>query len=206
MGKYSQLNEEEILKKIFQNAGTTNKYFVEFGSGNGYSNSNTRHLKEKGWNGLMMDGFFDGNIDENRHKEFITAENICDLFRKHRVPDVFDLLSIDLDGNDLWILGAILEEYSPRIIVAEFNPAIPVGVNQTIEYNPDHEWNNDDYYGASFEAFGCLGSDHGYRIVDNNGLNLFLLRNDIELDGPYNNTYTERHDHKPSSRTDWVKY
>ncbi len=204
MSKYSQTNEQEIIDSIFNKIGTTNKYCVEFGAGNGYTYSNTRHLLENGWNGLMMDGEHTDNEDVKH--EFICRENICSLLYKYEVPKQFDLLSIDLDGNDIWILEQLILQFSPRVIVAEFNPSLTG--NKTIKYDIKHVWNNDDYYGASMEAFKILGSKMGYTIVDNNGLNLFMIRgigNAMKF-MPFNDTCPERHDHTSSERNDWIEF
>jgi len=55
--QYSQHGEEVVLQKIFDHIGTTNKFFVDYGAGDGYNLSNTRHFLNNGWTGLMMDGF-----------------------------------------------------------------------------------------------------------------------------------------------------
>ena len=52
---YSQNGEDGIIDYIFSKIGTTNKFSVEFGVGNGFE-CNTVYLQEKkNWNGLMMD-------------------------------------------------------------------------------------------------------------------------------------------------------
>lgn len=207
MNKYCQTNEEDILGFIFSEIGTTNKFCVEFGSGDGYSNSNTRHLLEAGWEGRMMDCM--KHDDPFIHQEFITAENVLDVFTKYIIPIKFDLLSIDIDGNDIWVLGRILYRYTPRVIVAEFNPAIPVGINKTIKYDPFHVFKNNDYYGASMEAFKKLATFYGYTIITNNGLNLFMVKNPIGriLDcWGIGFHYGERHDHATANYGEWVEY
>ena len=103
-----------------------NKYLVDFGAGGlGCSMSNSRYLLEKGWTGLRMDGNPMG--DTTIMQEMITAENICDLFKKYNVPNEFDLLSIDIDGNDYWVWEAIkcinpqvFFRRNPRIIINYF--------------------------------------------------------------------------------------
>lgn len=52
---YSQNGEDGILEYIFSKIGTTNKFSVEFGVGNGFECNTVNLLEKKGWNGLMMD-------------------------------------------------------------------------------------------------------------------------------------------------------
>ncbi len=54
---YSQDGEDGIIEFIFSRIGTTNKFFVEFGVGDGVM-CNSRYLLKKGWSGLMMDAEF----------------------------------------------------------------------------------------------------------------------------------------------------
>lgn len=55
---YSQNKEDGVIEYIFDNIGTTDKYYVEFGTENG-NEINTRKLYEYyGWDGLLMDGIF----------------------------------------------------------------------------------------------------------------------------------------------------
>ena len=75
--------------------GITNQYYVEFGVQDG-TECNTRYLrKHHHWKGLMMDGGYQID-DRNLNKEYITAENINDLFNKYKVPHKLDLLSTDI--------------------------------------------------------------------------------------------------------------
>ena len=57
-------------------------FYVEFGVEDG-SECNTRLLREdRGWRGLLMDGGHE-NSTIGLSREWITAESIADLFRKH---------------------------------------------------------------------------------------------------------------------------
>ena len=48
--------------------------------------------------------------------------NILDHFENFEVPTEFDLLSVDTDAYDWFMLETILEEgYRPRVIVTEYN-------------------------------------------------------------------------------------
>ena len=52
---YSQNGEDGIIEFIFSKIGTTNKFLVEFGVGNGFECNTAYLLEKKGWKGLMMD-------------------------------------------------------------------------------------------------------------------------------------------------------
>lgn len=177
--EYAQNKEDGIIHAIFAMIKETNKYFVEFGVEDGME-CNTRYLsKHRGWSGLLMDGSHE-NASINLQKEFITAENIEELFAKHNVPKEFDLLSIDIDGNDYWVWKAI-ENYSPRVVIMEYNACIPYNPAVTIPYKADFVWDKTEYYGASLSALVELGNAKGYTLVatDSYGVNAFFVRNDL---------------------------
>jgi len=177
--EYAQNREDGIINAIFGMIGTTTKYFVEFGTEDGIE-CNTRYLsKHRGWKGLLMDG---GNENPtlNLQKEFITAENIEELFQRHNVPKEFDLLSIDIDGNDYWVWKAI-EHYSPRVVIMEYNACLPWKDSKTIPYIADFIWDKTAYYGATLQALTILGKQKGYTLIatDSYGVNAFFVQDNL---------------------------
>jgi hypothetical protein len=118
-----------IIEKIFDLIGPKTKYFVEFGSnGSRQGGGNTPYLRERyGFTGLLMDGSDDPygikkQKDYEVKIEFIKAETINEMFDKYNVPDEFDFLSVDIDGEDYWVLQSInFEKYKPRVISVECN-------------------------------------------------------------------------------------
>ena len=57
------------------------------------------------------------NPDINLKKVMFWPNNILELFIKYQVKREFDLLSVDMDSYDWWILEKILEGgYRPRVI------------------------------------------------------------------------------------------
>ncbi|TSC98580.1 MAG: hypothetical protein Greene101449_916 [Candidatus Peregrinibacteria bacterium Greene1014_49] len=176
--EYSQNGEDGVIAAIFAMIGTTNRTYVEFGVEDGIE-CNTRYLfKHKGWKGLLMDGSHT-NPSLNLHQEFITAENIEQLFVKYSVPKDFDLLSVDIDGNDYWVWKAITHN-SPRVVIMEYNACIPYEPPVTVPYDPAFAWDKTDYYGASLSALVSLARAKGYTLVgtDPNGVNAFFVRDD----------------------------
>ena len=84
---------------------------------------------------LLMDG---DNEDTkiNLKKVMFWPDNILELFTKYEVRREFDLLSVDMDSYDWWILEKILEDgYRPRVI-----GMIPI-------------------YDTSFTGLNCIFSD-----------------------------------------------
>jgi hypothetical protein len=186
---YSQYGEDGVIAEIFRRIGEGGKFAVEFGIEDG-TECNTRHLFEDcGWSGLLIDGspeyvasaraLYAGRPVEVMNR-FITVENILEIFREGRVPRDFDLLSIDIDGNDYWIWEKITTAYRPRVVVIEYNGRWAPPREWVIPYDPDFRWDGSVYYGASLESMARLGASRAYRLVGCSfaGLNAFFVRDD----------------------------
>jgi hypothetical protein len=176
----SQNGEDGILAALYARIGTTNRYFVEFGVEDGRECC-SRYLRERhGWTGLLMDGGDHARPFGPLRREFITAENVNALFAKYGVPSAFDLLVIDIDGNDYWVWKAV-SGYSPRVVVVEYNAALAPPASVTVPYDPAFRWDGGDYHGASLVALERLGRRKGYTLVgcDGRGVNAFFVRADL---------------------------
>lgn len=161
---HSQGGEDGVLLHLFERLGATNRFFVEFGAWDGRHWSNSAHLRiEHGWRGLLMDGDPDRVADEVR-KEFITAENVELLFTRYEVPPAFDLLSMDIDGNEYWVWKAITR-FRPRVVVIEYNVCFGAAVSKTMPYDPHHRWDKTRFHGASLAALHKLGREKGYTLL-----------------------------------------
>lgn len=197
--KYSQHGEEVLLAKIFEQIGTVNKYFVDYGAGDGFNLSNTRIFLEQGWKGLLMDGFH-----ETPHvkKEIITPNNILELFAKYNVPNQFDLLSQDLDSCDYQLLEKILPNYKPSVIICEFNPAFQDEMVY-LEYEELYIWDGTDKYGFSFEAGKYLLGKFNYHVIWQNECNIVAVHDDY-IDTIPSVTHKKRivHPHNPNAK--WI--
>jgi len=72
-------------------------------------------------------------------------------------------------------------DYSPRVVVIEFNSCIPPNESKVVSYDPNSQWDGTDYFGASLLALKNLGLEKGYTLVgcDNNGVNSFFCKTDL---------------------------
>lgn len=188
---YSQHDEDGIIEEIFRRIGVTNRYFVEFGVGDGLENC-TLYCLLKNWNGSWIEAsalcletiqskmaFLLRGARLRTKLSFINAENIEALFAELSVPDEFDLLSIDIDGNDYWVWRAI-GQYRPRVVVIEYNASFQRTAACVVPYDPVAIWDRTNYYGASLKALELLGYKKGYRLVGCNytGVSAFFVRED----------------------------
>ena len=170
---WSQAGEDGVIEYIFDNIGTTNKFCVEFGAMDGKILSNTMALCDKGWDRLLIDIEPIAEPEFDIKQETLTAENINDVFAKYNCPEKFDLLSIDVDGNDYWLWKAL--NYNSRVVIIEYNPMWGPGDAKTIKYDPDYRFMETNYYGASVLAFKKLGIQKGMKLVFCNQLNAFFV-------------------------------
>lgn len=51
--------------------------------------------------------------------------SIGSLLKSFDIERNLSVLSLDIDGNDYWVLKAILSEFRPALIVTEINEKIP---------------------------------------------------------------------------------
>jgi len=186
---YSQWGQDGVVEKIFDVIGTTNHYFVEFGSsGNDKGMGNTAYLRRRGFDGLLMDGSerpYGNDVEDKRYKvqiEFIKASNINQLFQKYSVPAEFDFLSIDIDGQDFHVWNN-LQGYSPRVVSIEMNYHMPPGMDKVMPLDDDWVWKGNEMAGASVTALKKLGNKKGYGLVATCMSDAIFVRNDLLHDG-----------------------
>lgn len=173
---YSQSGEDGSLACLFDTIGEQSRYFVEFGAKDGIQDSNTANLRlHGGWEGLLMDGDPPGGVPPGEgalssatearvQQAFLDVENVNELFLRYGVPSEFDLLSIDIDGNDYWVWDALVD-FQPRVVVIEYNIFFAPEERCTIPYDPGHRLDETAYHGASLGALRALGSRKGYELV-----------------------------------------
>jgi hypothetical protein len=188
---YSQNDEDGITFEICSRIGLRNGVFAEFGVGNGVEN-NTLSLAARRWSGFWVGGE-DLVINVNPlgvkvlnftyTKTWITKSNIADLCRAGLLSirkERCDVISLDLDGNDFYFVETLLSEgFLPELFIVEYNGKFLPPIRFKIEYDDNHHWRLDDYFGASLASFADLFTRFGYFLVCCNvtGANAFFVRN-----------------------------
>lgn len=186
---FSQTDEDGITLEILKRLDLLNEgVYAEFGVGNGTEN-NTLILAALGWRGFWVGGEPLGfEVDPVKAKGFaflrnwITLENIQKLTDDglSRIgSESIDVVSLDLDGNDIYLTESLLEGgVRPALFIVEYNAKFPPEVQFRMPYDPHHVWHGDDYFGASLASFCRVFEKHGYRLVCCNaatGSNAFFV-------------------------------
>ncbi|SDV47054.1 class I SAM-dependent methyltransferase [Chitinasiproducens palmae] len=188
---YAQGTEEGILARLMERIAPTHRFCVDIGASDGLRNSNTALLlREQGWGGVLVEAsdyrfgklvdHYAGAEHVRLHHDRVQPDTIDRLLADAGVPEAFDLLSIDVDGNDYWLWRG-LRAFAPRIVVIEYNPYYAPPERWVMCFNPAHEWDGSTYYGASLASLVRLGKSKGYELVccDDMGNNAFFVRADL---------------------------
>jgi hypothetical protein len=190
---FSQTDEDGLTFEIVRRLGLEKGTFAEFGVGDGLEN-NTLSLVAAKWRGFWAgneDLAFNPNpegheaVNFTYMKAFITRANILEIIRvglQSIRKEQLDLISIDLDGNDIYFVETMLgNAIAPKVFIVEYNAKFIPPIDWRIDYADDYRWEGTDYTGASFCAFHNVFKANGYFPVCCNGfsgVNAFFVRNE----------------------------
>ncbi len=133
----STCGEDGILEKILEVISDTNRWCVEFGAADGYESSNTYNLiKNKNYSAVLIEANrqlfnkLQKNYRDNKNillfnavVGFESVNRLDAILKSTMIPHNFDVLSIDIDGNDYHVWETI-KYYRPKVVMIEFNPTI----------------------------------------------------------------------------------
>lgn len=197
---FSQNGEDGILLYIFALIGTTNKRCVEMCVEDGIECNTANLIINHGWTGLLFDGdaekirfgreFYGRHLDTRFRpptlvNAWIDRDNVNALIGEHGFAGEIDLLSLDMDGVDYWVLQA-QSVVTPRVIVLEYSGGWGPDASVTVPYRRDFHRTEQDpqYCGASLMAYTKLLKERGYRLVGSQryGFNAFFIRDGLGED------------------------
>ena len=178
------------LSNLATSLGIQRGYLVDIAASDGYSQSCTfGFMRDGGWRGLAVEmdpgkfarlsylysNFLDCRLARSR----VTPSNVGHLLKAFEVPEDFDLLNLDIDSYDLYVIDALLASgFRPKIISMEINEKIPCGIFFTVDFSETHYWQEDHFFGCSIEAAAAVVKPHGYTLQAVEYNNAFFVRND----------------------------
>lgn len=188
---HSQFGEDGIIAHLLDHLADVPPVFVEIGV-ESYRESNTRFLMlSRGWSGLIIDGGEDHVHETHRRgydimygleslSVFVSPSNIDAVLREAGFAGDIGLLSIDIDGIDLWLFSAI-RSVRPAVLVVEYNslfgPELAVSVPPADDFVRREVHHSELYFGASIAAWTHIAEERGYQLVGSNsaGNNAFFV-------------------------------
>jgi hypothetical protein len=149
--------------------------------------NNTHYLLLKGWSGSWVDASLDNvrkincNLPDGRSRLRVIHDFVDEISVRSLIHDneAIDLLSIDIDGNDLNVLLGITAFSKPKVICVEYNAKFPPPHIVSIRYDQQHRWAQDDYHGASLQAFVNALPEFQLVCCGLSGMNAFFVRRDL---------------------------
>ena len=183
---YSQNGEDGIVEKLISDLGLEKKLTLcEFGAWDGKYLSNTFNLIKKFQSiALLIEGDqykFKDLLDTSRKyqniipvQKFVSCEgknSLDQILSENSFPSDFDLLSIDIDSNDLEIWESLVN-FKPKIVIIEINSSILPGIKQ--RHDP-----NKGKLSSSFTSTLEVAKKKGYFLVAHTG-NLIFIKNQFK--------------------------
>jgi hypothetical protein len=174
---YSQNGEDGVIVALADRVGCA-PTMIEIGASSGIQ-CNGRWFRQNGWDVVGFDGNPEGS--DWVRTAFVTAKNVNSVLAESELAPRVGVLSIDVDGNDLWILLRIAEEYLPAVLVMEYNASLGPVLPWTVAYRPKRNWDHSNYFGASLAALAIVADGRGYDLVfcERAGVNAFFVRRDL---------------------------
>ena len=178
----SQEGEDGIIEKVLEVINDNNHWCVEFGAWDGIHLSNTYNLiTNRDYSAVLVEGNskrfreLQKNLKENSNVNPINAfvgfeddNGLDSILKRTDIPVDFDMLSIDIDGNDYHVWAAV-KHYRPRLVVIEYNPTIP----NPVEFVQARDMRITQ--GSSILSLVKLAKQKGYELVAATYLNAFFV-------------------------------
>jgi hypothetical protein len=102
---------------------------------------------------------------------FSSSDSLDMLLARCEIPKQFDLLSIDIDGNDYHVWESV-QEYRPQLVIIEYNPTLS---NSTLFVQKKEPGTRQ---GASPASLVELARRKGYELIAATELNLLFVTSD----------------------------
>ena len=202
VGQYSQENEDEIIQSALAALPSRDRWCVEFGAWDGIFASNSRRLiKHYNYSAILIEADvcrfkqLRENYKDYQNvvvlRDFVgwQSNTLDTILSNTPAPKTFDLLSIDIDGNDYHVWKA-LSVYRPKLVCIEFNPTVATSVR--FVQSADSRVNQ----GCSLASLVDLAKEKNYELIAVSHCNAFFV------DAVYYQLFGLKDNHPASLRRD----
>jgi len=185
--------EWDALKRYLDLLQITSGQVVDVAASDGVSQSCTLPLfRSAQWSGLAVEmdpekfarlAYIYADLENCRLARCrVTPENIIHLLRGNEIATDFEVLNLDIDSYDLFVIDEILKRgFRPMIISMEINEKFPPSLYFTVLYEPSHSWQGDHFFGCSAAAAMQTVVPFGYILASIEFNNAIFIRSDLAL-------------------------
>ena len=176
---YSQFGEDGLLREACRQLRIDSGVLVEIGAWDGIHLSNCRVLMEAGWHGYLVEadvGRIDDLIETTAHMPRArpinatvgpAGEPLTRVLDAAACPAHIDVLSIDIDSDDLAVFEDFASTRTASVVCIEYNPTIPPDLS--VRNRPGRATGN------SFNLIAEVGESLGYDLVAWTKVNQILV-------------------------------
>lgn len=184
-------NEWAVLKNYLDILGIKSGQVVDVAASDGVSQSCTIPLfRDHSWSGLAVEmdpkkfsslAYIYSNYENCRLARCrVTPENVNSLLLANEISIEFEVLNLDIDSYDLFVIKAALTNgFRPKIITMEINEKIPPPLYFTVKYDTTHYWKGDHFYGCSAAAAVATVTPFGYILASIEYNNAVFIRTEL---------------------------
>lgn len=170
-------NEHLVLNEYmrFVDQNIFNKTFIDIGAGDGVDMSNTFQLVRENFNGCMVElnsskfaklsTIYRDFKNISLIKEKITPHNIEDFIKFIDIGYEVDVLNLDIDSYDYFVLEKLITLTEFKFLILEINSIFPLSVDFTVTFDENFEWEENKFQGASISMMYKLLNLHNYSII-----------------------------------------
>lgn len=172
----SQFGEDGLIAAALDRFGITNRWCFEVGAHDGLFYSNTKVLRDDGWDSVLIesdDGRYArlAKLADDRTRcihETVGPHSLDRILKECGAPCDLDFGCIDIDAQDYWVWDG-MKLYRPRLMLVEFE-------RSEVQYIPDFGATTGQ---ATLEPILKLGMHKGYMPLAITEVNVLFSREDL---------------------------
>ena len=173
---HSQCGEDGLIAAALAQFGTVNRWCFEVGANDGLFYSNTKVLRDDGWDSVLIEGHAEhyaklallADVRTRCIHEMIGPNSLDRILGECGAPCDLDFGCIDIDNQDYWAWDG-MKFYRPRLMLVEYEPS-------ETQYIPDFGATTGQ---ATFDPIVKLGRHKGYTPIAQTQVNVLFVREDL---------------------------
>ena len=177
-----------LIEKLAVSGVHMTRTCANLGANDGISGDPTHALFASSWSGLVVEPSKEENLWRRlwtnvpwprvvKDNSAVTPDNVLAIFRRAGLPHDLDVLKIDLDSYDIFVVERIVlhSAFRPKILVMEINEKIPPPVMFGPNFRRQWNWKGDHFFASSASMIARTLKPLGYRSVAIDWNNMYLV-------------------------------